>query len=79
MVCRWVGSHYPVWAIGSAAPTGIRKRLRPLLRKWEAHYLSGHQHDLEHIVEADSTVIVLMLVLVLALVIVLVLVLFSCP
>ncbi len=52
----WVGAHYPVWAIGSDGPTGIRATMRPLLEKWGAHYFNGHQHDLEHIVETGSDV-----------------------
>lgn len=52
----WVGGHYPVWAIGNDAPTGVQQKLRPLLNKWEAHYFNGHEHDLEFIVENTSKV-----------------------
>jgi tartrate-resistant acid phosphatase type 5 len=52
----WVGGHYPVWAIGTDPPTGVNLILRPLLHKWEANYMNGHEHDLEHIVEQGSKV-----------------------
>ncbi len=52
----WVGGHYPIWAIGQDAPTGVRQQLRSLLNEHEAHYFNGHEHDFEHIVEANTTV-----------------------
>jgi tartrate-resistant acid phosphatase type 5 len=53
----WVGAHYPVWSIASHGPTlGLVLRLRPLLEKYGAHFFNGHDHDLEHIKEENSTV-----------------------
>eukprot|EP00954_Amorphochlora_amoebiformis_P003533 273738-Amorphochlora_amoeboformis.AAC.1 len=45
-----VGGHYPVYSIGSHGPTPLLELLlKPLLEEAGAHYLCGHDHDLEHI------------------------------
>ncbi len=49
----WVGASDPVWSIGSAPPTCVNGKLRPLLTKWDAHFFSGGQRTLEHIIESQ--------------------------
>jgi len=47
----WVAGHYPIYSAGSDGTTRVLvKRLLPLLKQYGAHYLSGHDHMLEHIV-----------------------------
>uniref|UniRef100_A0A7S2QSF6 acid phosphatase n=1 Tax=Norrisiella sphaerica TaxID=552664 RepID=A0A7S2QSF6_9EUKA len=51
-----VAGHYPVYSIGQHGPTLLLKLLlKPLLERYGAHYLCGHDHDLEHIEEPGST------------------------
>lgn len=46
----WVGGHYPIYSAGNDGSTPLlAKRLLPLLAAHKAHYVSGHDHMLEHI------------------------------
>jgi len=46
----WVAGHYPVYSAGSDGTTEeLVNRLLPLLQRHNAHYISGHDHMLEHI------------------------------
>ena len=47
-----------VWSIGKHGPTeGLKDRLRPMLIKYNANaYFCGHDHDMQHIHEDNSTV-----------------------
>jgi len=46
----WVSGHFPIWSLGVDGSTPcLIDRLRPLLMKYGAHYISGHDHNLEHI------------------------------
>jgi hypothetical protein len=45
----WVGGHYPVWSACSHGPTqGLVQKLKPMLEKYGAHYMSGHDHCMVH-------------------------------
>mmetsp|Transcript_14348 Transcript_14348/g.22102 ORF Transcript_14348/g.22102 Transcript_14348/m.22102 type:complete len:355 (+) Transcript_14348:130-1194(+) len=47
-----VGGHYPVYSVCSHGPTEtLIQNLRPLLQKYNAHYLSGHDHCMMHALE----------------------------
>lgn len=47
-----VGGHYPVYSVCSHGPTEtLIQHLRPLLQKYNAHYLSGHDHCMMHMLE----------------------------
>eukprot|EP00448_Togula_jolla_P025409 CAMPEP_0170650948 /NCGR_PEP_ID=MMETSP0224-20130122/46084_1 /TAXON_ID=285029 /ORGANISM="Togula jolla, Strain CCCM 725" /LENGTH=458 /DNA_ID=CAMNT_0010982663 /DNA_START=61 /DNA_END=1437 /DNA_ORIENTATION=- len=46
----WVSGHFPIWSLGIDGSTPcLIERLAPLLRRYGAHYISGHDHNLEHI------------------------------
>eukprot|EP00929_Paragymnodinium_shiwhaense_P053821 TRINITY_DN26985_c0_g1_i1.p1 TRINITY_DN26985_c0_g1~~TRINITY_DN26985_c0_g1_i1.p1 ORF type:complete len:409 (-),score=98.62 TRINITY_DN26985_c0_g1_i1:335-1561(-) len=46
----WVTGHYPLWSAGFDASTDcLLERLQPLLRRYGGHYISGHDHMLEHV------------------------------
>jgi hypothetical protein len=49
-----VAGHYPVYSVceHGNTPTLVTS-LQPLLEQHGAHYLSGHDHCMEHIVESD--------------------------
>jgi len=48
----WVSGHYPIWSAGSdGSQQCLIDRLRPMLLRHGAHYISGHDHMLEHFVE----------------------------
>ncbi|EDO35960.1 predicted protein, partial [Nematostella vectensis] len=53
-----VAGHHPVFSVGPHGSTKcLRSRLVPLLRKYKVSaYLSGHDHNLQHIKATDSTV-----------------------
>jgi len=45
----WVSGHYPIWSGGASGPTQcLIQRLYPMLKRHGAHYVSGHDHNLEH-------------------------------
>ena len=47
-----VGGHYPVYSVCSHGPTEtLIQHLLPLLQKYGAHYLSGHDHCMVHFEE----------------------------
>lgn len=46
----WVTGHYPIWSAGLDGPSQcLIERLRPMLMANGAHYVSGHDHNLQHI------------------------------
>jgi len=51
----WVAGHYPVWSACSHGPTSkLVSKLKPLLEKHNAHYMSGHDHCNGHIDEGTG-------------------------
>lgn len=47
----WVAGHYPIYSAGDDGTTGaLVKQLLPKLKKYGAHYISGHDHMVEHII-----------------------------
>mmetsp|Transcript_35853 Transcript_35853/g.57596 ORF Transcript_35853/g.57596 Transcript_35853/m.57596 type:complete len:233 (+) Transcript_35853:7-705(+) len=45
-----VGGHYPIYSIGSHGNTPLLEMmLNPFLKKYGAHYMCGHDHDMLHI------------------------------
>jgi tartrate-resistant acid phosphatase type 5 len=47
-----VGGHYPLYSVCNHGPTEtLIKHLRPLLLRYNAHYMSGHDHCMVHIKE----------------------------
>jgi len=47
----WVAGHYPMWSAGGDGPQQcLVEQLHPLLAMHGAHYISGHDHNLEHFV-----------------------------
>jgi len=52
-----VGGHYPVYSVCEHGPTAtLITNLKPLLEKYNAHYMAGHDHCMEHIQETGSKV-----------------------
>lgn len=52
-----VGGHFPIYSVCEHGPdTTLVTYLLPLLKQYNAHYMSGHDHCLEHFIEPDSTV-----------------------
>jgi len=51
----WVAGHYPVWSACSHGPTSkLVSKLKPLLEKYNAHYMCGHDHCMGHIDEGTG-------------------------
>jgi len=47
-----VVGHYPVYSICEHGPTPtLVTHLRPLLQQYGAHYLAGHDHCMEHMID----------------------------
>merc|ERR1719454_2566674 len=47
----WVAGHYPIYSAGDDGTThALVTKLLPLLKKHGAHYISGHDHMVEHII-----------------------------
>jgi len=47
----WVAGHYPIYSAGDDGTTEkLVSKLLPLLKKYGAHYISGHDHMVEHII-----------------------------
>lgn len=47
-----VGGHYPVYSVCSHGPTEtLVEHLKPLLKQYNAHYMSGHDHCMVHFEE----------------------------
>lgn len=54
----FIGGHYPVYSVCEHGPTQtLIDNLQPLLVKYNAHYLSGHDHCLEYFVEGKVSYI----------------------
>jgi len=52
-----VGGHYPVYSVCKHGPTAtLVTNLKPLLEKYNAHYMAGHDHCMEHIQETGSKI-----------------------
>eukprot|EP00597_Dinobryon_sp_UTEXLB2267_P005518 CAMPEP_0170075472 /NCGR_PEP_ID=MMETSP0019_2-20121128/12601_1 /TAXON_ID=98059 /ORGANISM="Dinobryon sp., Strain UTEXLB2267" /LENGTH=334 /DNA_ID=CAMNT_0010286459 /DNA_START=282 /DNA_END=1286 /DNA_ORIENTATION=+ len=52
-----VGGHYPVYSVCQHGPTAtLITNLKPLLTTYQAHYMAGHDHCMEHIVEQGQKV-----------------------
>jgi 3',5'-cyclic AMP phosphodiesterase CpdA len=50
-----VGGHYPVWSVCEHGPSStLVAHLKPLLEAYGAHYMSGHDHCMEHLVENNG-------------------------
>jgi len=50
-----VGGHFPVYSVCQHGPTQtLIENLKPLLDKYNAHYLSGHDHCLNHFVDGAT-------------------------
>merc|ERR1711953_1448119 len=55
----WVSGHYPIWSAGAdGSQQCLIDRLLPLLQKYGAQYISGHDHNLEHIVHGNTNMFV---------------------
>lgn len=55
----WVAGHYPIYSAGGDGTTDVLvQKLLPLLHKHGAHYISGHDHMLEHIVSSGVNMFV---------------------
>lgn len=47
----WVAGHYPIYSAGDDGTThALVNKLLPLLKKYGAHYISGHDHMVEHVI-----------------------------
>jgi hypothetical protein len=56
----WVSGHYPIYSAGSdGSQQCLIDRLLPLLQKYGAHYISGHDHMLEHFVHGRTHLLVI--------------------
>merc|ERR1712160_7410 len=46
----WVAGHYPIYSAGDDGTTKtLVEQLLPLLKKYGAHYICGHDHMVQHI------------------------------
>jgi tartrate-resistant acid phosphatase type 5 len=52
-----VGGHFPVYSVCDHGNTDtLIQHLKPMLEKYDAHYLSGHDHCMVHVQEQDKKV-----------------------
>jgi len=52
-----VGGHYPVYSVCEHGSTSsLATHLKPLLIEYNAHYMAGHDHCMEHFIEPSSKV-----------------------
>mmetsp|Transcript_129845 Transcript_129845/g.242825 ORF Transcript_129845/g.242825 Transcript_129845/m.242825 type:complete len:411 (-) Transcript_129845:54-1286(-) len=56
----WVSGHYPVYSAGyDGSQQCLIDRLLPMLRKYNAHYVSGHDHMSEHVQHGNTNLFVI--------------------
>eukprot|EP00472_Partenskyella_glossopodia_P013911 CAMPEP_0197525502 /NCGR_PEP_ID=MMETSP1318-20131121/12840_1 /TAXON_ID=552666 /ORGANISM="Partenskyella glossopodia, Strain RCC365" /LENGTH=435 /DNA_ID=CAMNT_0043079011 /DNA_START=95 /DNA_END=1403 /DNA_ORIENTATION=- len=54
---KFVAGHYPIYSIGPHGPSPlVGSTLLPLLKKYNAHYLCGHDHDVQVLQDKDGIV-----------------------
>mmetsp|Transcript_22662 Transcript_22662/g.41325 ORF Transcript_22662/g.41325 Transcript_22662/m.41325 type:complete len:400 (-) Transcript_22662:59-1258(-) len=56
----WVSGHYPVWSAGwDGSSQCLIDRLLPMLTRYNAHYVSGHDHMAEHVKHGSTNFFVI--------------------